>query len=72
VPEEALLPEEGRQFIYVVVDGKAEKREIHIGRRRPGEVEVIDGLAANETIVTEGADKLRPGSTVRPAAGGGQ
>lgn len=72
VPEEALLPEEGRQFIYVVVDGKAERREIHIGRRRPGEVEVIDGLAVNETIVTEGADKLRPGSTVRPAAGSGQ
>ncbi len=70
VPEESLLPEEGRQFVYVVADGKAEKREIHIGRRRPGEVEVIDGLAASETIVTEGADKLRPGSKVQPSAGG--
>jgi membrane fusion protein (multidrug efflux system) len=71
VPEQALLPEEGRQFVYVVADGKAEKREIHIGRRRPGEVEVLDGLAANEQIVSEGGDKLRPGSDVRAVAAGG-
>jgi membrane fusion protein, multidrug efflux system len=70
VPEESLLPEEGRQFVYVVGGGKAEKREIHIGRRRPGEVEVLDGLAADEVIVSEGADKLRPGSDVRPVSSG--
>src|SRR5882672_4603830 len=46
VPEQALLPEEGRQFVYVVVQGKVDKREIRIGRRRPGEVEVLEGLAA--------------------------
>lgn len=72
VPEEALLPEEGRQFVYVVVGGKAEKREIHIGRRRPGEVEVLDGLLADEIIVSDGADKLRPGSDVQPVAAGGR
>ena len=71
VAEEALLPEEGRQFVYVVRDGKAEKREIRIGRRRPGEVEVLDGLVADEVIVREGADKLRPGSAVQPVAAGG-
>jgi membrane fusion protein (multidrug efflux system) len=70
VPEQALLPEEGRQFVYVVVGGKAEKREIRIGRRRPGEVEVLEGLAANEVIVSEGADKLRPGAPVQPVAAG--
>ncbi len=67
VPEQALLPEEGKQFVYVVVSGKADKREIRIGRRRPGEVEVVDGLAAGESIVTEGADKLRPGASVQAA-----
>jgi membrane fusion protein (multidrug efflux system) len=71
VPEQALLPEEGRQFVYVVVGGKAEKREIRIGRRRPGEVEVLEGLAANEVIVSEGADKLRPGAAVQAVAAGG-
>jgi membrane fusion protein (multidrug efflux system) len=71
VPEQALVPEEGRQFVYVVVGGKAEKREIRIGRRRPGEVEVLEGLTANELIVNEGADKLRPGASVQAIAAGG-
>ncbi|MGH8263604.1 MAG: efflux RND transporter periplasmic adaptor subunit [Steroidobacterales bacterium] len=71
VPEQALLPEEGRQFVYIVNDGKAERREIQIGRRRPGEVEVLSGLTANEQIVSEGADKLRPGALVQAVAGGG-
>jgi len=71
VPEQALVPEEGRQFVYVIIGGKAEKREIRIGRRRPGEVEVLEGLAANELIVSEGADKLRPGATVQAVAAGG-
>ncbi|HZF16428.1 MAG TPA: efflux RND transporter periplasmic adaptor subunit [Steroidobacteraceae bacterium] len=67
VPEQALLPEEGKQFVYVVVQGKVDKREIRIGRRRPGEVEVLEGLAAGENIVSEGADKLRPGMSVQAA-----
>jgi membrane fusion protein (multidrug efflux system) len=71
VPEQALLPEEGKQFVYVVADGKAQRREIQIGRRRPGEVEVLSGLAVNERIVSEGADKLRPGAQVQAASGGG-
>jgi membrane fusion protein (multidrug efflux system) len=54
-----------------VVGGKAEKREIRIGRRRPGEVEVLEGLTANELIVNEGADKLRPGASVQAIAAGG-
>ena len=71
VPEQALLPEQGRQFVYAVVGGKAEKREIHIGRRRPGEVEVLDGIAESDLIVSEGADKLRPGAAVQPIVAGG-
>ena len=71
VPEEALVPEAGRQFVYVVIDGKADKREVRIGRRRPGEVEVLDGLAANEIIVSEGADKLRPGAAIEAVAAAG-
>ncbi len=44
VPEAALVPEQSRQFLFVVEDGRATRREVRIGRRRPGRVEVIDGL----------------------------
>ena len=73
VPEQALVPEGGRMFVYVARDGVAEKRQVQIGQRRVGEVQVVEGLAAGELVVTEGTQKLRDGATVAlvdaPAAG---
>src|SRR4051794_20303008 len=36
IPEQALTPEAERQFVFVVADGKAQRREVRIGARRPG------------------------------------
>lgn len=65
IPEEALSPEAERQFVYVVTDGKVSRREVRIGGRRPGSVEVIAGLTAGERVVIEGTQKVRDGSTVQ-------
>jgi membrane fusion protein, multidrug efflux system len=65
VPEEALVPEQARQFVYVVEDGKAAKREVTLGRREPGFVEVTAGLAEDDRVVIEGTLKLRDGALVR-------
>lgn len=65
IPEHALVPEEGRQYVYVVKDERAGKREITIGRRKPGKVEVISGLAAGEIVIVEGTQKVRDGGPVR-------
>jgi membrane fusion protein (multidrug efflux system) len=65
ISEQALVPEEGRQYVYVVADGRAQKREITIGRRSPGKVEVVTGLKAGETVVVEGTQKVRDGGAVR-------
>jgi len=64
VPEEALVPEQGDVFVYVVKDGQAAKRKVRIGERRVGDVRVIEGLAVGESVVTEGTQKLRDGATV--------
>ena len=40
VPEEALVPEQGDVFVYVVQDGKATKRKIQAGQRTIGNVQV--------------------------------
>ena len=63
-PEQAIVPEGTRQFVYVVKDGKAEKRPVVLGRRVPGFVTIEDGLEAGEEIVTEGTHKIRDGSGV--------
>ena len=43
---------------------RLEKREIRTGRRRPGEIEVLEGLVAGERVVVEGTLKARPGDVV--------
>lgn len=66
VPEQALLAEGEKHFVLLVDEaGKAVKRAIRTGTRRPGEVEVLEGLARGDKVVTEGAIKLRPGQTVK-------
>ncbi|NJD33030.1 MAG: efflux RND transporter periplasmic adaptor subunit [Gammaproteobacteria bacterium] len=65
VPEQALVPEQGDVFVFVVKDGVAEKRLVKTGQRRVGEVQVVHGLAAGESVVTEGTQKLRNGAAVK-------
>ncbi|HET9472754.1 MAG TPA: efflux RND transporter periplasmic adaptor subunit [Steroidobacteraceae bacterium] len=65
IPEEALTPEAERQFVFVVSDGKAERREVRIGGRSPGSVEVLAGLTAGERVIVEGTQKVRDGAAVR-------
>ncbi len=67
LPEQALVPEADRQFVFVVKDAAVHKTEITVGRRRPGEVEVLKGLTSGEVVVTEGTQKLSDGSKVRIA-----
>lgn len=67
IPEQALVPERDKQFVFAVRDGKAVKTEITVGRRRPGEIEVLSGLASGDVIVSEGSQKIRDGSAVKVA-----
>jgi len=65
VPEQALVPEQGDVFVFVVAEGMAEKRRVRIGQRRVGDVQIVDGLVEGELVVTEGTQKLRDGAPVR-------
>lgn len=73
VPEEAVVPVQDRHFVYVIKDGVAHQRNVTIGRRQPGYVEIINGLKAGETVAIEGIVRLFDGAPVavqasRPAA----
>jgi len=65
LPEQAIVPENDRHFVYVVADGKAHKRAITIGRRRPGEVEILEGLTPDDSVVVDGTLNVRDGAAVR-------
>jgi membrane fusion protein (multidrug efflux system) len=68
VPEEALVPQGGKQYLYKVVDGpdgKVSKRvEARIGLRLHGKVEVLEGLAVADLVVTAGQARLTRGDAV--------
>lgn len=61
IPEQALIPEGDRQFVFAVRDGKAVRAEVRTGRRRPGEVEILGGVDEGDVVVIEGTQKIREG-----------
>jgi membrane fusion protein (multidrug efflux system) len=71
VPEGAILQQGEKHFVVAVVDAdadatpKAERREVQVGTRKPGLVEVRSGLAAGERVVIDGNDKVPPGQTLK-------
>ena len=65
IPEQAIWPIGQDKTVYVVVDGKAERRIVELGERQPGAVEITAGLEAGEIVVTAGQMKLFEGAAVR-------
>jgi membrane fusion protein (multidrug efflux system) len=69
VPEQALVPEQGDMFVFVVKDDTAEKRLVRIGQRRVGDVQILQGISSGDLVVTEGTQKLRDGAQVQMVRG---
>jgi membrane fusion protein, multidrug efflux system len=65
IPEQALIPEGDKRYVFAVRDGKAVRSEVRTGRRRPGEVEILGGVAEGDTVVIEGTQKIRDGVAVK-------
>ena len=72
IPEEAIVPQGGKQFVIKLVNGTepnsriTQRVEVKIGLRSPGKVEVLEGLDAGDTVVTAGQQRVqRDGTAVR-------
>lgn len=66
VPEDALLPLQGAFFVWVSKDNKATRRQVGIGVRTPGFVEVRSGVEAGEQVVVGGQERLFEGAPLAP------
>ena len=64
VPEEALVPQGGKQFLVTLVPGEAgkgpvsRKIEARTGTRMNGKVEILEGVKAGDQVVTAGQARL--------------
>ena len=64
VPSEAIVPEMGKNKVFIYKGGEATPVEIVTGIRTASEVQVIKGLAAGDTVITSGTLQLRKGMKV--------
>lgn len=64
IPSEAIVPEMGKNKVFVYRSGVAEPVEVAIGIRTEAEVQIVRGLAPGDTILTSGTLQLRKGMPV--------
>ena len=66
LPDRAIASDQARQFVWVVKpDNSLEYRQVTLGPLR-GTLRVVRGVGAEDWVVVEGAQKLRPGMSVNP------
>ena len=65
VPEEAIVPAGADFYVYKVVEGQARRVPVKIGVRRDARVEIVEGLAVGDQVVTAGMRLSRDGQPVR-------
>ena len=64
IPSEAIVPEMGKNKVFLYRSGVAEPVDVEIGIRTEAEVQVLKGLSAGDTILTSGTLQLRTGMPV--------
>ena len=70
VPEEAVLSLPTGVFVWVVIGDTPERRPVKLGTRKPGFVELLEGVAEGDQVVVGGAERLTPQSKVRVGKSG--
>jgi RND family efflux transporter MFP subunit len=68
IPEAAIMLTAGEPMVFIVKDGKAARREVTIGERQDGLVEITAGLNAGEQVVVEGHESLTDDQPLAPRA----
>jgi len=72
IPEEAIVMENGRPVAFVLLGGESfQKRELELGIRDNGFVEVKSGVADGERVVTKGAYVIKLASLAPESFGHG-
>jgi multidrug efflux system membrane fusion protein len=67
IPSAAVQNGQQGQYVYVVkTDQTAELRPVKVGPPMGGDVVILDGVRAGETVVTDGHLRLAPGARVKP------
>jgi len=64
VPAEAVVPGLEEKNVFVIKDGKAERRPVETGSRTATEVHILTGLKPGDVLITSGLQQMRAGQAV--------
>ena len=68
VPSQSVLADVKGYYVYKIIANKASKITVTIGTRTKGQVQILTGLKAGESVVTAGQEKLSDGSVITVSA----
>ena len=66
IPEQAIVPIGERHYVFRLEEGRTYRREVELGTRRPGSVEILTGIAQGDIVVVEGTQKVADAREVNP------
>jgi membrane fusion protein (multidrug efflux system) len=63
-----VIENDGVRHVFVVADGRAQRRAVRLGLADGDRVQVLDGLAEGDQVVVVGQNTLTDGAAVQPLA----
>ncbi len=64
IPRDAMRRDGGNDIVFVLQNGRVERRAVRLGAVSGSDVEVVSGLSAGERVVVEGPEELADGQAV--------
>ncbi|KKE80315.1 hypothetical protein AFL42_15655 [Oceanobacillus caeni] len=64
LPITAVQQEEDDNYVYVVVEGKAERREVKVGTASLKTIEISDGITDKDQVIIDPAENIKDGMDV--------
>jgi RND family efflux transporter MFP subunit len=65
IPNQAVVQRSGKSVAFVVVDGKAQMRDLQLGLSDGRQTEVLEGLEPGDQLIVAGQETLNDGDAVR-------
>lgn len=62
IPTEAIIPEATGHKVFLAIGGKAQPKMVKIGQRSETMIQILEGIAPGDTIISSGILQARPGS----------
>lgn len=66
IPSEAVIPGVNEKNVFVMHDGKAERRVVETGTRTASTVHILAGLKPGDVVIVSGLQQMRVGQLVAP------